>query len=54
MDKNMNKKFLVFQINAFELVPCKFEIIQREYFPSAVNVSTKSRKISNITNREAF
>ena len=52
--KNIYKKFLVFQIIAFELVPCKFQILEREFLSSAINVLATSCKSLNVTNIEVF
>ena len=53
----MKKKFNNFFFSLDNIIwmrSFKFQILQREYLSPAVNVLTKSGKISNITNKRGF
>ena len=52
-EKNQLKVFS-FLDNCTWLRSCKFQILQTDYLSSKGNVWTKSRKISNITNKRGF
>ena len=54
MEKKFHKRFLLFLDNCILIRSPKFQIVQREYLSPAVNVLTKSGKISNITNKKGF
>ena len=54
MEKKFHKRFLLFLDNCILIRSPKFQIVQREYLSPAVNVLTKSGKISNITNKRGF
>ena len=53
MLKKVEKRFLIFEIIASELVKLKSLLI-REYLSSAVNVLTNTRKILYINKRDFF
>ena len=50
----IDRKILIFKINAFELVAIKSPLLWREYLASAVNGLTTKSKISNVTKRDFF
>ena len=54
MEKKFHKRFLLFLDNCIWIRSPKFQILQREYLSPAVNVLTKSGKITNITNKRGF
>ena len=54
MQEKIDKKSFIFETMAFELVPAKLCTLQREYLLWAVNVLTKSVKISDQTKADFF
>ena len=52
MQKKIQKKIFVFEINAFEFICVKLSPLRREYLPLALSVLGNSREILHISNKK--
>ena len=52
MQKKIQKKIFVFEINAFEFICVKLSPLRKEYLPLALSVLGNSLEILHITNRD--